>query len=185
MHIRILTQTHACIYSAAHTHAHTHTHTYIHTYINAGKQALELVLPPLYLSLSRARYVFYRHFTAVSVEPGMCFTATLPPSQSSQGCVCVCVHKADCVLVGRKIFEAKAKSRSSTFVQREKCNFQTAQNGVFDSVAIFAGQLKRNQLYEQTHSVLHAYIHIRIHACIYAYIHIYRLRASQKSSSPL
>ncbi len=55
--------------------------------------------------------------------------------------------KADCVWVGRKILEAKGKSRSTTFVQREKRNFQTAQNGVFPSVAIFAGQLKRNQLY--------------------------------------
>jgi hypothetical protein len=38
------------------------------------------------------------------------------------------------------------KSLSTTFVQREKRNFQTAQNGVLPSVAIFAGQLKRNQL---------------------------------------
>ncbi len=55
-------------------------------------------------------------------------------------------HKADCVWVGRKILEAKGKSRSTTFVQRKKRNFQTAQNGVFPSIAIFAGQLKRNQL---------------------------------------
>jgi hypothetical protein len=33
------------------------------------------------------------------------------------------------------------------FVQREKRNFQTAQNGGFPSIAIFAGQLERNQLY--------------------------------------
>jgi hypothetical protein len=32
-------------------------------------------------------------------------------------------------------------------VQREKRNFQTAQNGGFPSIVIFAGQLKRNQLY--------------------------------------
>jgi hypothetical protein len=56
-------------------------------------------------------------------------------------------HKADCVWVGRKILEAKGKSRSTTFVQRVKRNFQTAHNGVFPSLAIFAGQLKRNQLY--------------------------------------
>ncbi len=78
-------------------------------------------------------------------------------------CVCVCVYalvrksipktscdiifKADCIWVGRKLLEAKGKSRSTTFVQREKRKFQTAQNGVFPSVAIFAGQLKRNQLY--------------------------------------
>ncbi len=57
-------------------------------------------------------------------------------------------HKADCVWVGRKILEAKGKSRSTTFVQRRKRNFQTDHNGVFPSVAIFAGQLKRNQLYD-------------------------------------
>ncbi len=39
-------------------------------------------------------------------------------------------NKADCVWVGRKILEAKGKSRSTTFVQREKRNFQTAQNGI-------------------------------------------------------
>ncbi len=60
--------------------------------------------------------------------------------------------KADCVLeAGRKILEARGKSRSTTFVQREKRKFQTAQNGGFPSVAIFAGQLKRNQLYVHTY----------------------------------
>ncbi len=57
------------------------------------------------------------------------------------------VCKADCVSVGRKIVEARGKSRSTTFVQRVNRNFQTAHNGVFPSFAIFAGQLKRNQLY--------------------------------------
>ncbi len=86
-------------------------------------------------------------------------------------CICVCVYnsmamyilknecsnnlqyvaidsapKADCLWVGRNILEAMGKSLSTTFVQREKRNFQTAQNGVLPSVAIFAGQLKRNQL---------------------------------------
>jgi hypothetical protein len=56
-------------------------------------------------------------------------------------------YKADCVCVGRKILDAKGKSRSITFVQREKRSFQKARNGVFPSVAIFAGQLKRSQLY--------------------------------------
>ncbi len=42
--------------------------------------------------------------------------------------------KADCVRVGRKILEARGISRSTTFVQREKCNFQTAQNGVIKSL---------------------------------------------------
>ncbi len=59
--------------------------------------------------------------------------------------------KADCVWVGRKILEAKGNSRSTTFVQRGKRNFQTAQNGIFPSIAIFAGQLKRNQLYMHAH----------------------------------
>ncbi len=68
-------------------------------------------------------------------------------------------HKADCVCVGRKILEAKGKSRSATFVQREKRNFQTAQNGVFPSVAIFAGQLKRNQLYACIVVVMLVYVH--------------------------
>ncbi len=50
--------------------------------------------------------------------------------------VCVCfgivaygralVFKAVCVRVGRKILEAKGKSRSTTFVQCAKRNFQTA-----------------------------------------------------------
>jgi hypothetical protein len=35
----------------------------------------------------------------------------------------------------------------STFVQRVKRNFQTAHNGGFPSLAIFASQLKRNQLH--------------------------------------
>ncbi len=68
-------------------------------------------------------------------------------------------HKADCVWVGRKILEAKGKSRSTTFVQREKRNFQTAQNGVFPSVAIFAGQLKRNQLYMDAYKYINKYIY--------------------------
>ncbi len=46
-----------------------------------------------------------------------------------------------------KILEARGKSRSTTFVQRVKRNFQSAHNGVFPPLAIFAGQLKRNQLY--------------------------------------
>jgi hypothetical protein len=50
------------------------------------------------------------------------------------------VCKADCVWLGRKFLEAKGKSRSTTFMQCEKRNFQTAQNGVFPSVAITAGQ---------------------------------------------
>jgi hypothetical protein len=66
-------------------------------------------------------------------------------------------NKADCVWVGRKILEAKGKSRSNTFVQRGKRNFQTAQNGVFPSVAIFAGQLKRNQLYIHMGPYKHKY----------------------------
>jgi hypothetical protein len=53
-----------------------------------------------------------------------------------------------CINIKLIAFELAAKfvSRSTTFVQREKRNFQTAQNGVFPSAAIFAGQLKRNQL---------------------------------------
>ncbi len=46
-----------------------------------------------------------------------------------------------------KVLEARGKSRSTTFVQRVKRNFQSAHNGVFPPLAIFAGQLKRNQLY--------------------------------------
>ncbi len=42
-------------------------------------------------------------------------------------------------------------------MQRVKRNFQTANNGVFPSLAIFAGQLKRNQLYSR-HSVVDAKI---------------------------
>ncbi len=49
--------------------------------------------------------------------------------------------------LARQILEVGRKSRSTTFVQRVKRNFQTAQKGVFPSLAIFAGQLKRNQLY--------------------------------------
>ena len=45
-----------------------------------------------------------------------------------------------------KILQARGNPRSTTFVQRVKRNFQTAQNGVSPSLAIFAGQLKRNQL---------------------------------------
>jgi hypothetical protein len=56
-----------------------------------------------------------------------------------------------CTVVCIKIaFELAAKfSRrgENPVPQREKRNFQTAQNGVFPSVAILAGQLKRNQLY--------------------------------------
>jgi hypothetical protein len=50
-------------------------------------------------------------------------------------------------LIEFELVKARGKSRSTTFVQREKRNFQTAQNGVFPLVAIFAGQLKCNQLY--------------------------------------
>jgi hypothetical protein len=56
-------------------------------------------------------------------------------------------HNADSVWVGRKILEARKKSRSTTFVQRVKRNFQTAHNGGFPALAIFAGQLKSDQLY--------------------------------------
>jgi hypothetical protein len=62
------------------------------------------------------------------------------------------------------MLEAKGKSRSTTFVQREKCsNFQTAQNGGFPSVAIFAGQLKRNQLYMQCELAQSASLHVVEH----------------------
>ncbi len=85
--------------------------------------------------------------------------------------------KADCVWVGRKILEANGKSRSTTFVQREKRNFQTAQNGVFPSVAIFAGQLKRNQLYMFTFAAdagtsFCEYVHVHtcnVCVCVYKY----------------
>jgi hypothetical protein len=50
------------------------------------------------------------------------------------------------------MLEASGKSRSTTLVQREKHNFQTVQNWGFPSVAIFAGQLKRNQLYSDLQS---------------------------------
>ncbi len=84
------------------------------------------------------------------------------------------LRKADCVWVGRKILEARGNSRSTTFVQREKRNFQTAQNGGFPSVAIFAGQLKRNQLYSYTDSIavwtINVSINIRAYTCIDTYI---------------
>ncbi len=98
----------------------------------------------MYVCMYVRMYVFLWLWTDTSAD------------KASYVCMCVCIEdwnwywcsddKADCVSVGRKIVEARGKSRSTTFVQRVNRNFQTAHNGVFPSFAIFAGQLKRNQL---------------------------------------
>ncbi len=59
-------------------------------------------------------------------------------------------------------------------MQRGKRNFQTAQNGVFHSVAIFAGQLKRNQLYLSAKTwcgVLGSVYDIHIRICTQTHTH--------------
>ncbi len=75
------------------------------------------------------------------------------------------------------------KTKTLPLHQREKRNFQTAQNGVLPSVAIFAGQLKRNQLYvhnsgygtheKQQCSANHTYIHACMHACMHIHIYVH------------
>jgi hypothetical protein len=67
-----------------------------------------------------------------------------------------------------KFSRQRGKSRSTTFVQRVKRNFETAHNGVFPSNAIFAGQLKHNQLYKEEKSAkcLCVYVHLYMNACI-------------------
>jgi hypothetical protein len=92
----------------------------------------------------RLRLILLRQFRPTKGVSGAFALAVCQYLKYLSNC---CTSKADCVRVGRKILEAKGKSRSTTFVQREKRNFQTAQNGVLPSVAIFAGQPKRNQLY--------------------------------------
>ncbi len=81
----------------------------------------------------------------------------------------IALHKADCDLA------AKFSRRRENPVQPRLCNaknaiFKRQKNGVFPSVAIFAGQLKRNQLY------VYAHVYIRWYAterCIYAYTYIH------------
>ncbi len=82
-----------------------------------------------------------------------------------------------------KFSRRRENSVQPTFVQREKRNFQTAQNGVFPSIAIFAGQLRRNQLYMYLPVCMYVChlrnIHYNKHtyeyACMYLYICVYVL----------
>ncbi len=102
--------------------------------------------------------------------------------------------------VGRKLLEAKGNPRSTTFVQREKRNFQTAQNGVFLLVAIFAGHSnaisfihtcmdhvdylrvteKNGMNINNSFSVcvrtsIYAYTHVHLYVCMICIIRIIRI----------
>ncbi len=63
----------------------------------------------------------------------------------------LCLSQTDMIKLIAFELAAKFSRRAKNPVQPHLCNaknaIQTAQNGVFPSVAIFAGQLKRNQLY--------------------------------------
>jgi hypothetical protein len=125
-----------CVYAYMHTYANwVCTCTYMHTYANYVCQAAYT-----WACVSVCVYIYIYTYIHVRIMYVKLHKRRLYVD-------CLCLHKADCVWVGCKILEAKGKSRSTTFVQRGKRNFQTAQNGVSPSVAIFAGQLKRNQLY--------------------------------------
>ncbi len=105
-------------------------------------------------------------------------------------CVCVCAcHslmwcKADCVWVGRKILEAKGKSRSTTFLQREKRNFHVSKRGFpfgrdlrrpTQMQSALPLQMTSCEYEDQWRAILSdecLYIHIYAHICE-KYIHIY------------
>ncbi len=111
-----------------------------------------LILIPFTHSVKRRIYV--KIDVCMHVCMYVCTHFKLGMSEDSHlyACIHVCMHvcKADCVCVCRKILEAKSKSRSTTFVQREKRKIQTAQNGVFP----FGRDLRRQT---QTQSALCMY----------------------------